>query len=124
MGVERAEEHPTFEIAGNAVTSLAAPSRGSGEAALFRIDLQPKGELPPHRHDHFDVFTVTAGDATFHLDDDGSPMAVGDSAVVPIGSLHWLVAGEGGASIVVTMVPGTKLIREADGDETVPPWVD
>lgn len=123
MGVEHAEDHPTFEIGGNAVISLAAPSRGSDEAALFRIDLQPQGELPPHRHDHFDVFTVTAGDAVLHLDDEEHPMAVGDSAVVPIGSLHWLVAGEGGASIVVTMVPGTKLIREADGDQTVPPWV-
>ena len=34
MDVERAAEHPTFELGGNTVTSLAAPSRGAHEAAL------------------------------------------------------------------------------------------
>ena len=61
MPVERAADHPTFEIGGNAVTSFAAPARGAKEAALFQIELPPGGGLPPHRHDHFDVFTVTAG---------------------------------------------------------------
>jgi len=123
MPVETAGDHPSFELSGNTITSLAAPSRGSDETALFRIDLPPGGALPPHRHDHFDVFAVTAGDATFHLDEDVHQMVLGDAAVVPIGSLHWLEAGQGGASILVTMVAGTKLIREEDGAEIVPPWV-
>jgi quercetin dioxygenase-like cupin family protein len=123
MPFEAAGDHPTFEIGGNTVTSLAAPSRGSEESALFRIDLPPGGALPAHRHDHFDVFTMTAGHGVFHLDDAEHPMTVGDSAIVPIGSLHWLEAGEEGASILVTMVAGTKLIRDADGVEMVPPWV-
>ena len=42
---------------------------------------------------------------------------------IPTGELHWLVAGPEGAAIVVTMVPRTTLIREADGVEIVPPWV-
>ena len=42
MPVERATDHPTFELAGNHVTSLAAPSRGSEEVALFRTEL-PRG---------------------------------------------------------------------------------
>src|SRR5437762_4488437 len=33
MPVERAHDHPTFELGGNAVTSLAAPGRGATEAA-------------------------------------------------------------------------------------------
>ncbi len=123
MPVESAADHPSFELGGNTITSLAAPSRGSDETALFRVDLPPGGAIPSHRHDHFDVFTVTAGDATFHLDEHVHQMVLGDAAVVPIGSLHWLEAGEGGASIIVTMVAGTKLIQEADGVEVVPPWV-
>jgi len=43
--------------------------------------------------------------------------------VIPTGELHWLVAGAEGATIVVTMVPRTRLIREADGVEMIPPWV-
>ncbi len=44
MPVERAADHPTFEIGGNVVTSLAAPARGADEAALFRIHLPPGGD--------------------------------------------------------------------------------
>jgi quercetin dioxygenase-like cupin family protein len=123
MPVERAADHPTFEIGGNAVVSLAAPERGSAETALFRVDLPAGGSLPPHRHDHFDVFTLTAGAGTMHLVDETAELSVGDAVVVPPDALHWLDAGPDGASIVVTMLPGTKLIREDDGSVVVPPWV-
>jgi len=123
MPVERAADHPTFEIGGNAVTSLAAPSRGAEEAALFTIDVPAAGGLPPHRHDHFDVFTVSAGGGTMHLGEEVTALAAGDSVVVPPGELHWLVAGPDGATIVVTMLAGTTLIREDDGAAIVPPWV-
>ena len=123
MPVERAADHPTFEIGGNAVTSFAAPTRGAEEAALFQIELPPGGGLPPHRHDHFDVFTVTVGGGAMHLGDEVSSLATGDSVVVPPDVLHWLVAGDDGATIVVTMLAGTKLIREDDGSVVVPPWV-
>jgi len=123
MPVERAADHPTYAIGGNEVTSLASPGRGSAETALFRIDLPPGGGLPPHRHDHFDVFTMTAGTGLMHLDGDATEIGSGDAVVVPPGALHWIDAGADGASIVVTMLPGTKLIREDDGSVVVPPWV-
>ena len=121
MPLERAADHPTFEIGGNSVTSFAAPSRGAHEVALYRIDLPPGGGLPPHRHDHLDVFTLTAGGGVFHLGEEHAPVEVGDSVVVPIGVRHYLEAGPDGASIVAAMHPGTKLVRD-DGSEAVPPW--
>ena len=51
MPVERADEHPVFELGGNTITSLAAPSRGADEAALYRVEVPAGGGLPPHRHD-------------------------------------------------------------------------
>jgi quercetin dioxygenase-like cupin family protein len=122
MPVEHAADHPTFELGGNTVTSLAAPARGAEEAALFRIDLPPGGGLPRHHHDHYDVFTLASGTAVMHIDDATSDLASGDSVVVPPGAWHFLVAGPEGAAIVVTMLAGTKLIRE-DGSVIVPPWV-
>lgn len=124
MPVERAADHPTFEIAGNTVTSYAAPSRSSDETALFRTELPAGGGLPPHRHDHFDVFVVLEGSGTVHIADDAIDIAPGDSVVIPTGELHWLEAGPLGASIVVTMVAATKLIREDDGTVLDPPWVN
>jgi quercetin dioxygenase-like cupin family protein len=123
MPVERAHEHPTFEMGDVTITSFAAPARGSVETALFRADIPPGAGLPPHRHDHFDVFTVTEGTCTFHLGQARFTLEVGDGAVVPGGELHWLEAGPAGVTIVVTMLAGTLFIREADGVETTPPWV-
>jgi quercetin dioxygenase-like cupin family protein len=122
MPVERATEHPTYELGGNTVTSFAAPSRGAYEAALFRTEVPPGGGLPKHHHDHLDVFVLERGVATFHLDEETFELAAGDSFVVPPGAWHFLEAGPEGATITVTMLGGTKLIRE-DGSETVPPWV-
>ena len=68
------------------------------------------------------MFTVVAGGGVFHLGDDTVELAVGDSVVVPIGVRHFLEAGSEGASIIVAMVPGTRLIRD-DGSEAVPEWV-
>jgi quercetin dioxygenase-like cupin family protein len=123
MPVERAADHPTFEVGGNLIVSLAAPERGSDETALFRVDLPPGGALPRHHHDHFDVFTVTAGRGTMHLGEEVAELVMGDAVVVPPDVVHWLEAGPEGASIVVTMLPGTKMVREDDGSVVVPPWV-
>jgi len=123
MPIERAADHPTFELGGNAITSLAAPARGSDESALFRIDLPAGGSLPAHHHDHFDVFTVTAGSATMHIGEQESEVVTGDAVVVPPETVHWLTAGSDGATIVVTMLAHTKLFREDDGSVGVPPWV-
>lgn len=123
MPVERADEHPTFELGGSTVTSLAAPSRGAEEAALFRIEVPAGGGLPAHHHDHLDVFAVEAGGGTFHIDDAAFELVAGDSVVVPVGAVHYLEAGDAGATIVVTMLAGTKLVRADDGSEIVPPWV-
>ncbi len=122
MPVERAADHPTFELGGNTITSLAAPARGAVEAALFRIDVPPGGGLPKHHHDHLDVFAVETGAGVIHIDDEALELAAGDSVVVPTGAWHLFEAGPDGATLAVTMLAGTKLIRE-DGSEIVPPWV-
>ena len=122
MPVERADEHPSFELGGNKVTSFAAPSRGGDEAALFRIDLPPGGAVPRHQHDHLDVFAVQRGDVRVQIGDAETEVFEGDSVVIPSGEWHMFVAGDAGASLLVTMLGGTKMIRE-DGSIVVPPWV-
>jgi quercetin dioxygenase-like cupin family protein len=122
MSVERAADHPTFDLGGNTVTSLAAPARGATEAALFRIALPASSSLPRHYHDHLDVFVVETGGGTVHIGDDSYEIQPGDSVVVPVGAWHHFEAGRQGATLAVTMLAGTRLVRE-DGTEGVPPWV-
>ncbi|MEP7060643.1 MAG: cupin domain-containing protein [Actinomycetota bacterium] len=121
MPVERNADHPTFEAGGNTITSFAAPARGSAETILFKADIPPGGGLPRHKHDHFDVFTVSDGSGTMHIGQESWEVFAGDSVVVPIGEWHFIEAGSQGVGIIVTMVSGTLMIRE-DGTESVPPW--
>ena len=121
MPVERNADHPSFEIAGNTFTSLAAPSRGATEAVLFHAAVPPGGGLPRHKHDHLDVFTIAEGSGTMHIGDESWEVAIGDSVVVPTGEWHYIEGGAEGVSIVVTMLAGTLMIRE-DGTQGVPPW--
>ncbi len=121
MPVSRADDHPTFDLAGTTITGFAAPSSGATECILYRVEVPPGGGLPAHRHDHQDVFTVAAGGGTMRIDDEVHEIGPGDAVVVPIGALHRLDAGSDGAAIVVTMLAGTRFIRE-DGTESVPPW--
>jgi quercetin dioxygenase-like cupin family protein len=122
MPVERANEHPVHDLGGNTITSLAAPSRGATEVALFRTEVPTGGGLTRHRHDHLDVFTVERGGGEFSIGDERFPVGPGDSVVVPVGEWHRLDAGPDGATLTVAMLGGTKLVRE-DGSESVPPWV-
>ena len=122
MPVYRDDEHPRYELGGNTVTGYASRSRGADEAALFRIDLPPGGGLPRHHHDHLDVFAVAEGSGSIHIGDEATDVASGDAVVVPTGAWHYFVAGPDGAALVVTMLAGTKLVRE-DGSVVVPHWV-
>ncbi len=122
MPVERAEEHPSFELGGNAITSFAAPSRGADECVLYRADIPAGGGLPPHRHDHQDVFLLAEGSGTVFIDGQAHELAAGDSVVIPIGALHHVEAGPGGCVMMVTMLAGTLFIPEGEGEAAVPPW--
>jgi quercetin dioxygenase-like cupin family protein len=122
MSVESADNHPTYDFGGNTVTSLIAPSRGGFECVLYSVMSPPGHGLPPHRHNHLDTFTVTAGGGLWCLDEATFELRPGDSVVVPIGVRHFLEAGPEGATFVVTMLPGTKSILD-DGSELVPAWV-
>jgi quercetin dioxygenase-like cupin family protein len=122
MPVARAVDNPTFNVKGSTVTGLMAPSRGSTECVLYRIDV-PSGleALPPHRHDHEDLFTVASGTATVHIDGETYEVGPDDSVVVPTGSMHWIDSGPGGCVLIVTMLAGTLFIRD-DAEPAVPPW--
>ncbi len=121
MPVARSADHPAFDLGGNRITGLAAPSSGATECILYRVDVPPGGSLPPHRHDHLDVFALLEGSGAVHIDDEVHEIRAGDSVVVPAGARHWVDAGDAGCTMAVTMLAGTLFIRD-DGTSNVPPW--
>ena len=122
MPVVRSSEARRFEMDGFAVTSLAAPSVGSSETALMRAEIEPGRGLPPHRHDHEEVFHVLRGRGTVLIGEEEVEIGEGDTVMVPVGELHRPRAGEEPLVLLATMRAGTAMITE-DGERRVAPWV-
>ena len=85
MPVERAADHPTFEIAGNTVTSYAAPGRGSDGERL--VPYRPARPAVACRRTATITSTCSwcsSGSGTVHIGDEASTrIQAGDSGVVP-----------------------------------------
>ncbi len=122
MPIVRSSEARRFEMEGFAVISLASPSAGSIETALMRAEIEPGQGLPPHRHDHEEVFHVLRGRGTVLIGEEEVPIGEGDTVMVPAGELHRPRAGDEPLVLLATMRAGTVMITE-DGERRVPPWV-
>jgi mannose-6-phosphate isomerase-like protein (cupin superfamily) len=122
MEIIRAAEAPTFDLPGVRFTALAAPSRGSAETCVWRVQVEPgleSGEA--HTLDRDEVFVVVEG--AIRLAADGEVVAAGDAVVVPAGEpIRLSNAGEGPAVVHVAIRAGFRA-RMADGREIgTPPW--
>ncbi|MGH3416785.1 MAG: cupin domain-containing protein, partial [Actinocrinis sp.] len=95
MPVIRPAEAVVHEMHGARFTSYAAPSTGSGELCVWRIELpapaEPAhGDAPravPHRISREEVFVVVGGNLRLTLDGRSEPLSAGDVAIAPAGSL-------------------------------------
>jgi quercetin dioxygenase-like cupin family protein len=121
MPIVRGSEAPEFSLPGATVIGLAARSRGSREVTTYRVRLHPFASLPPHRHDHEEVFTLLAGGVTTVLDAQEVRTEPGDTVIVPAGTEHYVVAGNVPADIIAAVPTGTVFITP-DGEERVADW--
>ena len=70
--------------------------RDHGSTVSFYIGTFPPGTGPGlHRHPYDETFIVEAGSATFTIADETVELAAGQIAVVPAGTPHKFVSGEG-----------------------------
>ncbi len=121
MPVARSSDDPTFDMSGNTITALASPTRGAAETIMYRIDLRAGGALPPHRHDHEEVFHLVSGSMTSVLEGVEHAVEPGDTVIIPAGTLHHGFTGDEDARMLVAMPVGTLFIREGE-EGSVPPW--
>jgi quercetin dioxygenase-like cupin family protein len=121
VAIVRSADAPTFDLQGSTVTGLAAPSRGATESMTYAIAMPPGAVLPRHRHDHEEVFFVSAGEIVAVLGEDEARVSAGDAVIIPAGVWHHSFTESGAAHLVVAMPSGTRFIP-VDGDERVPPW--
>src|SRR5215211_8919517 len=85
--------------------------RDYGSSVSFLIGTFRAGTGPTlHRHPYDETFIVEAGSATFTIEDDTVELRAGQIAVVPAGTPHKFVSGEGFRLISIN--PSDHMIQE------------
>lgn len=116
--------HPTHDLGGTRFTSLATPSRGSSDTAVWQVEIAPGTPATPHSLTREEVFVVLEGAATVQFDGVASHAQVGDAIVVPAELMFELSnAGEAPLRLLCCLPVGGQA-RLADGSTFTPPWAE
>jgi quercetin dioxygenase-like cupin family protein len=85
--------------------------RDHGASVSFFIGTFPEGTGPGlHRHPYEETFIVEAGSALFTIGGDERELGAGQIEVVPAGTPHTFVSGEGFR--VISISPSDHMIQE------------
>jgi quercetin dioxygenase-like cupin family protein len=125
MPIVTADNQRTFEAPLGKIVSLAAPSSGgSAELVMFRAILPPGGATSPQYHDHEEVLHVLAGRGRMRLDDEERDVTIGDTVVIPAGTVHaGTCLGDEDWDVVISMAVGTTYTAEDGTPGNPPPWM-
>jgi mannose-6-phosphate isomerase-like protein (cupin superfamily) len=123
MNLIASAEAAIFDVPDTHVIAYAAPSRGSTELCLWRIDIAPGSTSPLHHMDCEEVFLCVAGHAVVTAAGQERQMEAGDCLVLPAGTdFSFRVPGDEPFRALACIRAGGKATMTASGDTFVPPW--
>jgi quercetin dioxygenase-like cupin family protein len=122
MPVITAPAQPTHQLGSTRFTSLATPSRGSAETAIWQVEIAPASPATPHSLTREEIFVVLDGTATVFLDGVESTAGVGDAIVLPAGVQIELRNGGDGDLRMLCLLPVGGEATLPDGSSFAPPW--
>ena len=124
MPVLAAPPAPTHDIGTACFTSLATPSRGSAETAVWTVEIAPGAPATPHALTREEVFVVLEGTASVRLADVTETASAGDAIVVPA-DVQLELTNAGAAPLrLLCCFPVGGQARLADGSTFTPPWAE
>lgn len=108
----------------NAVmTTLASPTLGGAELAMWRVDMRPGAAGPLHTFDVGQVWTVVRGGATIELGGEHLVVTAGDTAVMPAAVARRVSAdAEQGFGAIVAAAPAAYASAPDGTGRRVPGW--
>jgi len=86
MPVLTAPAAPTHDLGGARFTSLATPSRGATDTAVWKVEILPGTPATPHALTREEVFVVLEGKASVRIAGNAGQAEAGDAIVVPPGT--------------------------------------
>ena len=122
MPVLRAPAIPTHELGGARFTSLATPTRGTSDTAVWRVEIWPGTPATPHSLTREEVFVVLEGTAEVRIGEQFDRATAGDAIVIPSGVSFELANGGDRPLQMICCLPVGVEARMADGTTFTPPW--
>ena len=122
MPVLTAPAAPTHDLGGARFTSLATPSRGATDTAVWKVEILPGTPATPHALTREEVFVVLEGKASVRIGDNAGQAEAGDAIVVPAGAEFELANAGAEPLWLLCCLPVGGQARLADGSTFTPPW--
>jgi quercetin dioxygenase-like cupin family protein len=124
MPVLECPSSPTHDVGGARFTSLATPTRGATDTAVWKVEILPGAPATPHTLTREEVFVVLRGTASVRLAGTRQIAAAGDAIVVPADTDFELAnAGEDPLELICCLPVGGQACLE-DGTTFTPPWAE
>ena len=124
MPVLNAPVTPTHELGGTRFTSLATPSRGVTDTAVWKVEILPGTPATPHTLTREEVFVVLEGKASVRIAGNDGRAEAGDAIVVPAGAELELANAGAEPLRLLCCLPVGGQARLANGSTFTPPWAE
>jgi mannose-6-phosphate isomerase-like protein (cupin superfamily) len=122
MPILQAPAEPTHHLGGTRFTSLATPSRGATDTAVWQVEILPGTPATPHSLTREEVFVVLDGMASVVIGEITATAVVGDAIVVPA-EANFEISNPGPDALrLICCLPVGGQARLADGTVFTPPW--
>jgi quercetin dioxygenase-like cupin family protein len=124
MPIVRREHCRRTETPNAVMTTLASPTLGGAERAIWRVEMNAGQAGPLHSFDREQVWTVTAGGATVELGPQTETVSAGDTIILPPSVPRRVIADPGdGLCAIVTAAAGARASLIDGTDRGVPEWI-
>ena len=123
MSIIQAPAAATHDIGPARFTSLATPSRGSTETAVWQVEIEAGAPATPHSLTREEVFVVLDGTASVRIGSVAGLAHEGDAIVVPADTEFELSNGGDGTLRLLCCFPVGGQAR-LDGATFTPPWAE
>lgn len=110
------------DVAGTRFTPLAAPSTGSTEVSVWRVEVPAGGDPVPHELTREEVLVVLSGTARASIDGEVTDAAAGCAIIVPPHTPFSLVAAGDEPLVALAYLPVGGQARMPGQEPFTPPW--
>jgi quercetin dioxygenase-like cupin family protein len=122
MPITDAGTASVHELAGTRFTPLAAPSSGSTEICVWRVELPPHSDAVPHEVTREEVLVVLSGTARTSIDGRVTDVAAGGAVIVPPDTPFSVTAAGDEPMVALACLPVGGQARMPGEEPFTPPW--